>query len=231
VKSLTLVQLRSVWRGILANPEAENALAKLEQDGFPSNRPKLHDLKHPSWANYVAAIPFLPNRSSRRRTHQGKTLRKHLSLVNVLREFAADASDPFCEIQVRTKNEILFEGSREFSQELGQAANLIEKLISSNWSVRDRNPRYTVIAQLRRTVRYLTGTPHDSALATLIDAALSTAGKKCIFLDPHRLDRIEKRETEGRMKSARHLDYLRGLSPTPTLSLSTRFPQKRKKQV
>ena len=213
MKSLTLKQLKPVWRGILANPEAMEALAKLKKDGFPRKELKLQDLKHPSWADYVAAIPFLPDRSSRRRIHRGKTLRKHLSLVNLLREFAANASDPFCEIRVETKKEILFEGSRKFGHDLGQAANLIEKLISSNWSVRNKNPRYTVIAQLRWTVRYLTGTPHDSVLATLIDAALGAAGKKCIFLDSHTLERIENREREGRIKAARRLDYLSRPSP------------------
>jgi hypothetical protein len=84
---------------------------------------------------------------------------------------------------------------------------------------------------LRSTVRYLTGTPHDSVIAILIDAALSAAGKKCIFLDPHTLERIEKREKEGRIKAARRLDHLTRLSRTPTLSLSTRSLRNRKKRV
>jgi hypothetical protein len=233
VKSLTLDELNAVWRRILDNPEAKKALAKLKRDGFAIDHLMPHGPRYPCWADYIASIPFLPNRPSRRQIHRGKTLRKHLPLLKALRQFAAQANDPFCEIRVVTKNETLLEGSRNFGNELGQAADLIEKIISSNWSTRERNPRNTVIASLRWTIWHRTGAPHDSELATLIDAARSAAGKSCIFLDPHTLERIEKREMEGRVKAACRLNYLSGLSltPVPGIQLSTRFLRNSKKCV
>jgi hypothetical protein len=233
VKWPTLPERKAVWQRILDNPEAKRVLAKLKRDGFAIDHLVPHDLRYPCWADYIASIPFLPNRPSRRQIHRGKTLRKHLPLLKALRQFAAKGSDPFCEIRVVTKNETLLEGSRSFGNELGHAADLIEKVISSNWSTRERNPRNTVIALLRWTIRDRTGTPHDSELATLIDAARSAAGKRCIFLDPHTLERIEKREMEGRVKAACRLNYLSGKSPSPFpgKSLSTRFPRNRQKRV
>jgi hypothetical protein len=233
VKWPTLHQRKAVWRGILDDQDAREALATLKQDGFPIDDLSPPDSRQVGWADYIASIPFLPNRPSRRQLHPGRTLRKHLPLVNALRQFAAEANDPFCEIRVITKNEILLEGSRNFGKELGQAADLIEKFISSDWSTRNRNPRNAVIASLRWMIRHRTGAPHDSELAVLIDAALSAVGKSCIFLDPHTLERIEKREREGRVKAACRLNYLSGKSPSPlpSKSLSTRFPRNRKKRV
>ncbi len=233
VKSPTLEQLVAVWRGILADPDAKRALAKLKHDGFAIDHLMPHDLRYPCWADYFAAIPFLPNRPSSRQVHRGNSLRKHLPLVEVLRQFAARANDPFCEIRVVTGNETLIGGSLEFGDQLGQAADLIQKFISSNWSIRERNPRNTVIALLRWSIRHRTGTPHDAELATLIDAASRAAGKSGIYLDANTLARIEKLELEGRVKAASRLNDVSGKSdsPLPDISLSTRFPNNRRKYV
>lgn len=52
--------------------------------------------------------------------------------LKALRHFAAKANDPFGEIRVVTGKETLVGGSLDFANQLGQAADLIEKLISSN---------------------------------------------------------------------------------------------------
>jgi hypothetical protein len=233
VKSPTLSQLIAVWRGMLADPDAKQALAKLKQDGFPIDHFMPYDLRYPCWADYFAAIPFLPNRPSNRQIHRGKTLRKHLPLVKAMRQFAAKAKEPYCEIRVITGNQILIGGSLEFCKQLGEAADLIEKFIHSNWSIRDRNPRNTVIAILRWWIRHHTGNPHDLELGTLIDAASRAAGKSGIYLDANTLARIERLELEGRVKAACRLNFVSGKSesPLPDISLSTRSPKNRKKHV
>jgi hypothetical protein len=233
VKSPTLDQLIAVWRRMLADPDAKRALAKLKQDGFPIEHLMPHDLRYPCWADYFAAIPYLPNRPSRRQIHSAKSLRKHLPLLMALRQFAMKANEPFCEIRMVTGNQILIGTSKEFGNQLVQATDLIEKFISWNWSMRDRNPRNTVIALLRWGIRHHTGCPHDFELATLIDAASRAAGKSGIYLDAKTLARIERLELEGRVKAACRLNYVSGKSPSPLpgIFLSTRFPLNRKKHV
>jgi hypothetical protein len=240
MKTPTLHELQAVWRKILENPEAVGALARLKRDGFPISRRDLNE--HPSWASHIASIPFLPNRNSRRRLRLGKDLQKHMSLVKVLREFAINANNPLCEIRVLTRKKgrkkhlteiLLDEGSREFGRELGNAADLIEKLTCSNWSVRDRNARNTMIAFLRGTIRYRTGTSHDKELASLIDAAFTAAGKEPPYFDTKETERIERLEMEGRVKAACRLNYVSGesASPLPDVTLSTRSSTNRRKGV
>lgn len=178
MKSPTLDQLIAVWQKILSDPDAKRALAKLKQDGLAIDHLMPHDPRFPCWADHFAAIPFLPNRPSRRQIHRGNSLRKHLPLVKALHRFAAKANEPFCEIRVVTGNQTLVGGSLDFAYKIGQAADLIEKFISSTWSIRGRNPRNTVTALLRWSIRQHTGTPHDLELATLIDAASRAAGKR-----------------------------------------------------
>jgi hypothetical protein len=233
VKTPSLEQVQAVWQHILANPQAREALDTLKQGGFAIDHLTPNDLAHLNWSAYVALIPFLPDTPSRRRLYRGKALDKHRSLVRSLRVFAAQAGDPFCEIRRVKKNQWLHGVSPEFRNQLEKAADLIEDLISSNWSARHRNPRNTVIARLRWEIRHRTGAPHDSQLATLIEAAFTGAGQDPIFLEPRALERIEKRELEGRVKSACRLNFVAGKSPTPHpgISLSTRFHGKRKKRV
>lgn len=234
MKSLTLDQLKGVWQGILDDPDAKRALAKLKRDGFGLDDLMPHDLNYPCWADYIASIPYLPNRPSRRQLHRAKSLRKHLPLVKAMRHFASKAGDPFCEMRVVTPDETLLEGSRAFGRDVAQAAKLVEKFISCDWYTRDRNKRNSVIASLRGMIRLRTGNPHDRELGTLIDAAFRAAGfKRGLYLDATTLDRIENLEKEGRVKATCRLNYLSGLSPTsdPGISLSTRFPRNRKERV
>jgi hypothetical protein len=153
--------------------------------------------------------------------------------VKALRQFAAKTDDPFCEMRVVRGNTTVQGQGREFGAEFTMAADLIEKLISSSWSIRNRNPRNSIIAYLRGSIRHKTGTSHDSELATLIEAAFSAADQESIFLDSRTLERIEKLEMEGRVKAACRLNYISGKSPTsvPGISLSTRSPRNRKKHV
>jgi hypothetical protein len=233
MKTPTLEQLQAVWQYILADLHARKALEILRQDGFAIDHLTPHDLAQLNWAAYVALIPFLPDTPTRRRVYRGKELRKHRSLVRVLRVFAAQAREPFCEIRRVKKNQYLHGVSPEFRDQLEKAADLIEDLISSSWSARHRNPRNTVIARLRWEIHYKTGAPHDSELATLIDAAFTGAGQDPIFLEPQVLERIERRELEGRVKAACRLNFIAGKSPTAEVgvSLSTRFHGKRQKRV
>jgi hypothetical protein len=232
MKFPTADELKAVWRGVLADSDARKALAKLKRDGFAIDHLTPGTPNYETWADYIAIIPFLPNRHSRRQIHRGKTLRKHLSLVRAMHHFSAKAKDPFCEIQVDQKSITLLEASREFGAEVGRAADVIEQFISSNWFTRDRNPRNAVIAALRWMIRYRTGTPHDSELAALIDAALTAANKECIFLEPRTLERIEKRELEGRVSAACRLNYVSGKSPSPLPTWrSTKVSRNRAKPV
>jgi hypothetical protein len=233
VKWPTLQQITPVWQSIRADPEGKQALAKLKRDGFAIDHLTPHGPKSPTWADYFASIPFLPNQSSQRHLQRKKTLRKHLPLVNAMRQFAAQANDPFCEIRMVRGNETLLEDCRELGLEFGKAADLIERFISSDWSTRERNPRNTVIASLRWTIRHRTGSSHDSELATLIDAAFVAVGKDCLCLESRALHRIEELERVGRVKAARRLNYVSEKSPTPVpgISRSTRSPRNRAKRV
>jgi hypothetical protein len=90
VKPLTLGRLNDVWQKVLRDPDGRKALLRLERDSFPIARLKPQDptFKHANWSDYIAAIPFLPNRSSRRQIHRRSALQIHLSLVRALRDFA-----------------------------------------------------------------------------------------------------------------------------------------------
>ena len=81
---------------------------------------------------------------------------------------------------------------------------------------RDRNPRNALIAELRWVIRWRTGSPHDRELTILIDAAFQAAGvKNGFYIEPSALDRIEKREKEGRVKAvSRFRSRLRSIYPS-----------------
>jgi len=108
-----------------------------------------------------------------------------------------------------------------------RAASFIEKFLSWDWYIRERNPRNALIAELRWTIRNRSKKPHDRELSTAIDAAFRAAGREVLRLDNTTLDRIEKREKEIRVKSFRRLDFYAGLNRTPK-SQSTRNPKKRR---
>ncbi len=223
----TLDQLNAVWNGVLKDPTARRALDQLEQDGFKTGdlRPRDPTFHNPSWIDYIAAIPLVENRPSRSHFYWGTSFRKHLPLVRVLRNFARQFDDEFCEKVISTRNAKV-PRHEELPDLANQAASFIEKFLSWDSYVRERNPRNALIAELRWTIRARTGKPHDRELSTLIDAACRAADHKELCLDNTTLDRMEKREKESRVKSARRLNFRTRLSRTRK-SNSTQNPKKR----
>jgi hypothetical protein len=224
-----LAQRNSVWHGILKDEEGRAALGQLKQAGFDIEhlRPQDSTFKNPSWADYVTAIPLLEHRPSRSHFYSSVSLRKHLPLVTALRDFARQLDDPFCAtnlISTRSTDLSLLEGLPDLAD---GAASFLQKFLSWDWSIRKRNPRNALIAELRWTIRYRTGRPHDRELSTLIDAACRSAGRPELCLDNSTLDRIEKREKEIRVKSMRRLNS-QARSSSPPKSKSTRNPKKRR---
>lgn len=225
----TLGQLKSVWNGVLKDPQAQDALDRLEQAGFKIKHlsPNRLTFRHPCWADYIAAIPFLENLPARRRFHRGSTMRKYRPLVKVLRDFGRQLDDRFSSVSLITTKDTDIELGEDLRGLAAGAASFIEKFISWDWCVIERNPRNSLIAELRWTIRARTGKPHDRELSAVIDAACRAAGRKELYLDNTTLDRIEKRDGETRVKSFRRLKFNAGLSPTPK-SMSTRNPKKRR---
>ena len=170
VKSPTIDQLNDVWKKILKDPDAKKAFAQLKKDGFAISdlTPRDPTFKEPCWADYIAAIPFLPNRPSRRQIHCHRTLRKHLPLVNTLRHFARKSEDRFCQKHMISTFDFSLDEIQNFSVLVRQTADFLEKFLSLDWFTRDMNPRNSRIAELRWTIRERTGSPHDRELADLI---------------------------------------------------------------
>jgi len=224
----SLGQLNSVWNGILKDEDGRAALGQLKRAGFNIEdlRPQDSTFQHPSLADYVAAIPLVENRSSRSHFHRSVSLREHLPLVPALRNFARRFDDPFCATILNWTVSTAIEHSEKLPNLADKAASFLEKFLSWDWSIRERNPRNALIAELRWTIRDRTGKPHDRELSTLIDAAYRAAGRREVCLDNTTLDRMEKREKETRVKSIRRLNSQARSSPPPK-SRSTRNPKKR----
>ncbi len=68
----TTEQLCDIWEKIRSNPDAKRALERLDEAGFRISHLKPRDatFKHPSWADYIAAPPLVPNKPSTRRIHK-----------------------------------------------------------------------------------------------------------------------------------------------------------------
>jgi hypothetical protein len=228
LKLPTRGQLESVWNEVLADREARRALDQLKRDGFSIGdlSPQDPTFHRPSWADYIAAIPLLDNRPSRSHYHLRVTLRKHLPLVRALRDFAQQFDDPFRDVSLISTRDTTIQLHEDARDLANSAASFIEKFLSWDWSVRERNPRNALIAELRWTIRNCTRTPHDRELSAVIDAACRAAGRDELLLDNSTLDRIEKREKEIRVKSFQRLNSCAGLSRPPQ-SKSTRNPKKR----
>lgn len=213
----TLGELSKIWAKILRDPDARRAMKILKRDGFEISHlvPQDASMRHPNWADEIAAIPLLPNRSARRRIHHRSTLRKHWPLLRVLRRLAKKMNDPFSEVSIVSMIDSPVREIHNLGKHVEDTANIVEKVLSWDWYVRDRNPRNSIIAELRWQIRWRTGRPHDLELATLIDAAFRAAGvKDGLLLDATTLDRIEKREKEVRVKATRRLlSRSRQLSP------------------
>jgi hypothetical protein len=237
VKPLTLGRLNDVWQKVLRDPDGHKALRRLERGGFgiAHLRPRDPTFKHPNWSDYIAAIPFLPNRSSRRQIHRRSVLRKHLSLVRALRDFAGKVNDPFCQVSIQSTRDLAIEEIRDLGKHLTETAEFLEKFLSWDWYTRETNARNCCIAELRWTIRERTGVPHDRDLSILIDAAYRAAGNnEGFYLDATTLERIEKREKEGRVKATcrlRGLTVPSSIAKAGGLSRSTRFHRNRGKRV
>lgn len=93
---LSTERLCDIWKKILSDRRAKAALERLAQAGFPIAhlQPSDATFKHPSWADYIAALPLLPNKPSTRHIHRKVTLEKHWPVVRELRRFAAQLSAP-----------------------------------------------------------------------------------------------------------------------------------------
>lgn len=217
LKLPTLGQLKSVWSRIQKDATADAPLDQLERDGFKVRhlRPQDPTFHNPSWADYIAAIPLLPNRPSRSYFHRRISRVKLLPVVNALRNFARQLGDPFAETRlIWTRNPGILH-LKDLPDLANRAASFIEKFLSLDWYIRERNPRNALIAELRWNIRFRTGKPHDRELSAIIDAACRAAGRKELLLDNTTLDRIEKREKETRVKSFRRLNFHAELSRTP----------------
>ena len=208
MKDFTLKQLQQVWSKILKDENARQALERLEKDGFEILHLTPHDATfvHPNWSDYITAIPFLSNRPSRRRIHRKTALHKHWPLARALRQLAEKVDDPFSDVSIVSKTNCSLSEIRKLSRHLIETAEFVEKFLSWDWYTRDCNSRNALIAELRWETRSRTGRPHDSELSVLIDAAFRAAGvKEGYYIDATALDRIEKRQKEGRVKATRRL--------------------------
>ena len=237
MKQPTVSQLCDVWNGVIQDREAREALNRLQRDGFHVAHLKPRDptLKRPNWADYIAAIPFLSNRPSRSRIHRSKSLRRHLSLVSTLRRLAENIDDPFCEVRIVGTRDHLLEEIVGWARDVTNTADFLETLLSWGWYTRFLNSRNHAIAVLRWQIRERTSAPHDRDLGILIDAAFRAAGRKeGLYLDATTLDRIEKRETEGRVSATRRLRSVKIPNPickSSTRPASTTFSANRRKPV
>jgi hypothetical protein len=205
VQSLKLEQLQQVWENVRKDRYAQRALTKLKRDGFDIARlsPRDASFRTATWADYIAALPFLPNRATRRQLHHSAELRKYRRLIRLLRGLVSKMSDPFCEITLLSEKDHDY---TSIPKQLLDTADFLEHFLSWNWCTRERNARNIVIAVLRSEIRFRTDRPHDAELSVLIDAVFRAAGmQEGWHMDPTALDRIEKREKEGRVKAIKRL--------------------------
>ena len=206
---LTTERLCDIWKKILSDRRAKAALERLAEAGFPIAhlQPSDATFRRPSWADYIAALPLLPNEPSTRHIHRKATLRKHWPLVRELRRFAAQLNaSPFSEVEISGVRDYPVSKTESLRDDLLKAATTLEHFLFWDYSVRDLNRRDAVIAELRWTIRERTGRPHDRELIVLIDAAFRAAGhKEGCYIGPTALDRIERREKESRVKATRRI--------------------------
>jgi hypothetical protein len=204
MKPPDLKRVSEVWDKIIKDQDARKALEKLERDGFPVShlRPQDPSFRNPSWADYLAAIPFLPNKQTHRRIRRSRELRRYGPLVRILRELVANVQNPFCEV--------LFQGSKKpnekdlenLTKRLDETAEFLEHLLSWDWCTREVNPQNHAIACLRWEIWHRTGRPHDAELSVLIYVAFEAAGvENPEYFSPARLERIKKIEEESRVKA------------------------------
>jgi len=229
---LTTEQLCEIWEKIKSDPDARGALNRLNEAGFRISHLTPNDatFKHPSWADYIAALPFLPDKPSTRRIYRSTSVRKYWPLVRRLREFVANANMPFADVAIFSERDYPAPPG-PLQENFLKAASTLEHFLSSDYFVRHINPRKALIAELRWAIRDRTGRPHDREISVLIDAVFRAAGhKEGLYIDPTTLDRIEKRAKEGRVKAHRRILRLDS-APLSPLRQSTRNRQNSKKRV
>jgi len=234
-KLLTTEQLCDIWEKIRSDSGARRALERLDEAGFRISHLEPTDatFKHPSWADYIAALPLVPNEPSSRRIHSKISLRKYRPLVQELRQLAAkmNLNVPFKEVTIYGSRDFPWSTTGALRDDLLKAATILEHFLSWDQCVRNLNPRNALIAELRWTIRERTGRPHDSDLNVLIDAAFRAAGfEEGCYIDPTTLDRIEKRQMESRIKSDQRIRHLISAS-SPSLRRSTRIHRNSPKRV
>ncbi len=229
----TTEQLCGIWEKICSDTDARSALERLDEAGFRISHLKPFDatFKHPSWADYIAALPLLPNEPSTRRIHRKISFQKYWPLVRELREFAAEWNMPFVEVRIFSSRDLPASAIGTLREDLLKAASMLEHFLSWDYYVRHVNRRNALIAELRWIIRDRTGRPRDRELSTLIDAAFRAAGyKEGCYIDATTLDRIEKREKESRVKANRRVRDLISAS-SPPLRSSTRIRRNSRKRV
>jgi hypothetical protein len=213
---LTTKQLCDIWEKILSDSDGRRALKRLDEAGFRISHltPSDATFERPCWADYVAAIPLLPNRPSTRRIHRKIKLRKYWPLVLELRQFAANVASPFTVVTVLGARGCLDSDKSLSRDDLLKAATVVEHFLSWDYCVRNLNPRHAVIAELRWTIREKTGRPHDNELNALMDSAFRAAGsKEDCYIDSTTLERVEKRQRESRVKAHQRIRRLLSTSP------------------
>src|SRR5215470_15292174 len=101
MKNIEVSSLQRAWSKILKDSEARRALERLRRGGFAISHltPCDATFRHANWADYIAGIPFLPNRPSRRQIHRKAILRRHWPVVRAMRRLAQKMSDLFCELR------------------------------------------------------------------------------------------------------------------------------------
>lgn len=203
---ITSHKLQDIWRKICADRDGQDALEKLKRAGFAIAHLTAGNASHVTWADKVSAISLVPNRPAASRIHRKRAFQKHWTLVRELHRFANKLREPFCDVTISSGKDYPLEDFGRMRQDLLKTASIVEQFLSWDWYLRERNPRNSLIAELRWEIRARTGSPHDRELGALIDAAYRAAGHHdgC-DIDSSALDRMEKREKEGRVKAMRRL--------------------------
>jgi len=235
----TTEQLLDIWEEILSNTDTREALERLGEAGFRISYLKPEDATfgHPTWADYIAAIPLVPNEPSTRQIHHKIRFRKYWPLVQELRQFASKVNVPFVALAIYGTKDYPVPGAKaqpvsgmaDLREDLLKAASILEAYLSWDCSLVYLNPRNALIAELRWTIRDRTGRPHDRELNVLIDAAFRACGcNDGYYIDSTALDRIEKRQKESRVKAHRRiLSLIRTSSPSPRSTRIRRISRKR----
>lgn len=229
----TTEELCDIWEKIAFDPRAQRALKRLDEAGFRIShlKPKDATFRHPNWADYIAALPLVPNKPSTRRIHRKASFRKHWPLVRELRRLAAIMDMPFADLEILGRRDCPSPASGTLREDLLMTASMLEHFLSWDYCVRYLNSRNALIAELRWTIRERTGKPHDLELNALMDAAFRAAGyKDGCYIAPTTLDRIEKRQKESRIKAHRRFRCLID-TPAPSRRRSTRSRRNSRKRV